>query len=363
MKVALVTPGFSAHERDWCIPALRHYVSALARVAETHVFTLRWPERAGAYSVFGATVHALNGRKGMGHRALGLWRRALTAMAAEHHRAPFDVIHAFWADEPGWVAMLAAKWLRIRFILSLAGGELIGLPDIGYGLQLLPGRRWLVRLALSQADTVTVGSRYLYSMAKAQCATRRLVQMPLGVDTTLFSPAPRFERLSPAKRVVLNVGSLYPVKAQARIVRAVAQVPGAELQIVGEGPLRSELQALASRLGIGERVKFFGAVEHSALPALYRSASVFAQASRHEAQGMALLEAAACGVPAVGTAVGVLPEIGRVAQTEAEMVRQLNDLLADDAHRQDAGLDARRQVEAGFSLAGAVERFVNLYSG
>ncbi len=363
MKVALVTPGFSAHERDWCIPALRHYVSALARVAETHVFTLRWPERQDAYSVFGATVHALNGYKGMGRRALGLWRLALTAMAAEHRRAPFDVIHAFWADEPGWVAMLAAQWLHIRFILSLAGGELIGLPDIRYGLQLLPGRRWLAHLTLSQADAVTVGSRYLYNLAKAQCAPHGLVQMPLGVDTTLFCPAPPFGGSSTAKRVVLNVGSLYPVKGQAKIVRSMAQVPGAELQIVGEGPLRSELQALASRLGISERVKFLGPVEHSALPAFYRAASVFVQASRHEAQGMALLEAAACGVPSVGTAVGVLPEIGRVAETEAEMARQLNDLLADDVGRQAAGQAAQKQVEAEFSLAGAVERFVNLYLG
>ncbi len=363
MKVALVTPGFSAHERDWCIPALRDYVSALARVAETHVFTLRWPERQGAYSIFGATVHALNGYKGMGRRALGLWRLALTAMAAEHRRAPFDVIHAFWADEPGWVAMLAAQWLHIRYILSLAGGELIGLPDISYGLQLLPGRRWLVRLALSQADAVTVGSRYLYDLAKAQCAPRGLVRMPLGVDTSLFSPAPSFEISSPARRVVLNVGSLYPVKGQARIVRAMAHVPDAELQIVGEGPLRCELEALASRLGISQRVKFLGNVEHGALPAYYRAANVFVQASRHEAQGMALLEAAACGVPAVGTAVGVLPEIGQVAETEAAMARQLNDLMADDAGRHAAGLAARKRVEAGYSLAGAVERFVNLYLG
>ncbi len=78
---------------------------------------------------------------------------------------------------------------------------------------------------------------------------------------------------------------------------------------------------------------------------------------------MALLEAAACGVPAVGTAVGVLPEIGQVAGTEAAMARQLNDLMADDAGRHAAGLAARKQVEAGYSLASAVERFVNLYLG
>jgi glycosyltransferase involved in cell wall biosynthesis len=347
MKVAIVTPGFSAHEGDWCIPALRHYVSALARGADVHVFALRWPEQAGTYSVCGATVHALNGYKRMGRHALGLWQRAVLALADEHRRAPLDVIHAFW----------------VRFILSLAGGELMGLPDIRYGLQLLPGRKWLVRLALWQADAVTVGSNYLYDLARTQCAPRKLVRIPLGVDTAFFSPAPSGESTSLAKSIVLNVGSLYPVKGQATIVRAMAQVPGAELQIVGEGPLKTELQALASGLGLAGRVKFVGAVEHSALPALYRAAHVFVQASRHEAQGMALLEAAACGVPSVGTAVGALPEIGRVARTEAEMAQRLNELLADGVGRQSAGQAARQCVEAGFSLSGAVEQFVNLYLG
>lgn len=363
MKVAIITPGFSAHEGDWCIPALRHYVSALARVADTHVFALRWPEREDTYSAFGATVHALNGYKRMGRRVLGLWQRALRALAAEHRRAPLDVIHAFWADEPGWIAMLAARWLQVRFVLSLAGGELVRLPELAYGLQLLPGRKWLVRLELRRAEAVTVGSSYLYNLAKAQCAPRRLVRLPLGVDTAFFSPAPPGGHSSHAKRIVLNVGSLYPVKGQATLVRAMAQVPGAELQIIGEGPLEPELWALANELGLPERVKLLGAVEHSSLPALYRAACVFVQASRHEAQGMALLEAAACGVPGIGTAVGVLPEIGRVAQTEAEMAQRLNELLADEAGWQRASQSARQCVEAGFSLTGAVEQFMNLYLG
>ncbi len=77
---------------------------------------------------------------------------------------------------------------------------------------------------------------------------------------------------------------------------------------------------------------------------------------------MALLEAAACGVPSVGTPVGVLPEIGRAAPTEAEMAQRLNEVLWDEAGWQRDRQAARRRVEAGFSLAGAVERFVNLYS-
>jgi len=358
VKVALVVPGFSSSEQDWCIPALLNYVRALARQAEAHVFTLRWPERGGMYPVFGATVHALDGRKQLGGHVFHLWARALRAIAAEHRRAPFDVIHAFWADEPGWVAALASRWLNIRLLLSLAGGELVGMPDIGYGLQLLPGRKQLMRLSLQQATRVTAGSEYLCGLARSACEPRKIVRAPLGVDTALFSP-PEAER--PAVEVIVNVGSLYPVKDQRRLICAfrqvVGQMPQAQLHIVGGGPLMGDLRALADGLPI----RFLGEMDHAKLPEVYRGAAVFAQTSRHEAQGMAMLEAAACGLPVVGTSVGLLPEIGVVARDETELAWALVEMLRDPARRKSAGQAARRKVEAEFALAPTVERFRRLY--
>jgi hypothetical protein len=221
MKVALIVPGFSAHERDWCIPALLNYVRVLAQQAEVHVFTLRWPEHGRTYPVFGATVHALNGREHLGARAFGLWGRALRAITFQHRRTPFEVLHAFWADEPGWVAALASRWLKVRAILSLAGGELVGRREIGYGLQLLPGRRALIRAALRQAKYVTAGSDYLCTLARAYCDPRKLVRVPLGVDTAFFSPlypstAARVLRLRPSGFAHAKRARASPVKRPLR---------------------------------------------------------------------------------------------------------------------------------------------------
>ena len=401
MKIALLVPGFSAHEQDWCIPALLNYVRALSQQADVHVFTLRWPERGGTYPVFGATVHALDGRQRLGWRAFGLWARALRTIAAEHRRAPFDVIHAFWADEPGWVAALAARRLKRPFILSLAGGELIGLPDIGYGLLLLPGRKTLVRWALRQAARVTAGSQYLCELARARgaCDERKITRVPLGVDTALFSP--RFvvthasassgsvvthgerhgERQSNRNHsasgggfvvthasasgaaIILNVGSLYPVKDQALLLRAFRRVsrelPQAQLWLVGDGPLKADLLGQAE----GLPVRFWGAVNHAALPEVYHQASVLVQTSRHEAQGMAVLEAAACGAPVVGTPVGVLPEIGLVTRDEDALAQALIELLCDPARLKTLGEAARRRVESEFALSLTVKRFRQLYAG
>jgi glycosyltransferase involved in cell wall biosynthesis len=88
---------------------------------------------------------------------------------------------------------------------------------------------------------------------------------------------------------------------------------------------------------------------------------VLAQTSRHEAQGLAVLEAGACGVPAVGTAVGVLPEVGQAVETDAELADALIAVLRDPARRQALGLAARAQIDERFRLETALERFWQIY--
>lgn len=366
MKIALILPGFSAHERDWCIPVLLDYVRALSRTDEVHVFTLRWPEQRARYRVFGVDVRALGGTPRLGPRVVGLWARALAAITAEHRRRPFDVLHAFWADEPGWVAALAGAWLRRPVLLSLAGGELVGLPDIRYGLQLLPGRRALVGWLMRRAALVTAGSDYMLSLARDQVPVpdqAHLRRAPLGVDVDRFVPCATSPPNGHANRhaIGLNVGALYPVKDQARLLRVAARLPRVQVRIAGQGPHLAGLQSLAGRLGVADRVEFLGAVEHGALPGVYAAADVFVQTSRHEAQGMALLEAAACGVPAAGTPVGVLPELGMAADSEEAMVFALRELLGDAPRRQLLGQAARARVVDIFSLEAAQRRFQRLY--
>lgn len=363
LKIGLVVPGFSSDECDWCVPALIEYARRMCRMVDLHVFAIRWPEHGHLYKLFDATVHAMDGRKRLGWRVVDLWRRTLRAVAAEHRRGPFDVIHAFWADEPGWLAVLAGRRLGVPVIISLSGGELIDCPDIGYGLLRLKGRRSIVRWALGQADTVTAGSRYLLEIARAHVPNARLNQLtlaPLGVDCTRFSPA-----VGPANSsngsIVLNVGSLYPVKGQADLVAAFAEVAEGELWIVGDGPLRRELKALAGRLNLANRVRFLGELSHDRLAPIYRSASLFVQASRHEAQGMALLEAAACGVPPIGTPVGILPEIGSAVADRKALGGAITELLGDPPRANQLSREAAAKVHRDFTVDASVTRFASLY--
>ena len=369
MKIAVLVPGFSRSATDWCIPALRDYVDRLAGSGhDVHVFAIRWPHRRTSYAIGAARVHAFGGGRGLGVRVVGLWRRVTRAIAEEHRRGAFAVIHAFWADEPGWLAAWIGGRLGVPVVVSVAGGELVAMPDIDYGLLRLPGRRQAVAWTLRRAAAVTVGSRYLLELARPVVPAGRrdrLVLAPLGVDTSRFAPAGGQRggtaRDGRERPVVLNVGSLCPVKGQMGVLRAFAQVPDAELLIVGVGPLRGELHQLATRLGLRDRVRWPGAVPHEHLPAVYRSAAVFVQGSRHEAQGMALLEAAACGVSVVGTPVGVLPEVGRVATGEAALAREIGRVIRDERVRRELGGRALASATAVYSAGVATERFIELY--
>jgi glycosyltransferase involved in cell wall biosynthesis len=316
MRVGLVTPGFSASARDWCIPAQLDLVRALAATDDVRVFALRYPHERRTYDVCGAEVHAFGGGQRRGLQRPLLWGRALRSLLLAHRRRPFDVLHALWAHEPGLLATAAGRLTGTPLVVSLLGGELADISEIDYGGRRGPVNRRLVRLALRNAARATVGSRFLADLAeRSGHGGARLRLWPLGVDVQRFSPGPPSPG-APAldgRPAVLCAGSLVPVKDHAMLLRAFVRVrsrlPEARLHLVGDGPERGGLEALARDLGIGDAVRFHGALAHELLPDVYRQADLFAVSSRFESQGMAVLEAAACGCLIAGTAVGVVPEL------------------------------------------------------
>jgi len=371
MKIAFITPGFSADESDWCIPVLLNLVREMAREHEIHVFTLRYPHRQSRYSVHGAAVHAFGGAARAGMSRFPLLAHALTAMRAEARRRPFDVVHGFWADEPGFLAALAGRVLRIPAIVSLMGGELVGFPELGYGGQLSTINWILTRLAIRSSTKITVGSHYFGAIARPSIPDEKLHELPLGVDAQHFHPHAQPTSLFPADKVnLLHVASLVPIKDQATLLHAFAlsshEFPEIHLYLAGEGPLRPTLEQLANDLEISSRITFHGSVSHDHLPDYYRAADLCVLSSRFESQGMVVLEAAACGVTTVGTAVGILPELvpaellAPVGAAES-LARAISRLAGDSARRKEAGREIYARVRGEFSLEKTVARLLDLY--
>lgn len=374
MRIGLILPGFSSSQEDWCIPALLNLVRGLARRADVHVFPLRYPHHRRPYTVYGATVHPQGGAETGGVRRLALVRRAVAAVAKEHRRRSFDILHAVWIDEPGFVAAVAGRFLGVPAVLSLFGGELVRLPDIGYGGQLSRMNRWFVGMALRLASRVTAGSSYLRRLVKPYVGADHLLSIPIGVDAEMFYPGvrdadPALPAAGGAK--LLHVASLVPVKDQATLLQAVSQVvermAGTHLHIVGDGPLRGRLEALAERLGMERNVTFHGAVRYEQMPARYEAADLCVMSSRHEGQELVTLEAAACGRSSVGTAVGVLPDlvpasrVGPVGDARA-LAEALLTTLRDPGGLAEMGRVSLEEARARYTLERTVRDFLALYA-
>ncbi len=163
-----------------------------------------------------------------------------------------------------------------------------------------------------------------------------------------------------ASRIILSVGRLRGrgmKKGQDRLIESLAALserhPEWKLVVAGEGDGRADLEALADRLGVGDRVDLVGAVDDEALEGLYSSAAVFALPSEGEGFGLVLAEAMAHGLPCVAssldaggdlvvdgtTGFAVDPTDGRA------LVSRLDNLMSDPVRRADMGAAGRRFIE------------------
>lgn len=367
MNIGILLPGFSANESDWAIPVQANLARSLSATDHVRVLALRYPHHRRPYRAFGAQVYPLGAGQARGTHRLRLWAEALLMLRRLHREQPFDVLHAMWADETGLIAAWAGRWLNVPSVVSILGGELVGLRDIGYGLQLSAFGRWIVGQAL-KADRVIVPSGYIRQLIQVSgcyVPENPLFKSAFGVDTTLFSPDDNIPRDSLR---LINVASLVPVKDQATLLRALARLDEhVTLDIIGTGPERARLETLAVELGVTGRVRFIGAVAHTDLPAYYHRAALHVLSSRHEALAMVTLEAAACGLPTASTAVGLLPDCPEMGVTvpvgdDEALAAAFRELLDHPARRAALGQSARAAVVERFSIEQAARALRALYT-
>lgn len=181
----------------------------------------------------------------------------------------------------------------------------------------------------------------------------RVTVVPCGVDLKVFHPSGPVAARSPGLQRVLSIGRMVPRKGVDTVIRALCEVPGAELVIAGGALDDSEsvrLRELASARGLAERVRLIGSVPREEVPALMRSADVVVSVPWYEPFGMVPLEAMACGVAVVASAVG--GHLDTVAgcgvlvppRRPRALAMVLRDLLHDPARR--AALGATAAVRA-----------------
>ncbi len=234
-----------------------------------------------------------------------------------------------------------------------------------------------LRRALGAMECIMVTSpRYLETSPFLRPVAGRCRLVPLGIDVQRFLAAEpaRAEELRQrlGGPLLLFVGRLRYYKGLHYLLRALNELPGVQLAVVGSGPMEAEWKGLAKGLGLARRVRFLGEVTDEELPAYYHAADCFVlpACERSEAYGLVQVEAMAAGLPVVCTELGtgtsfvnqhgetglVVPP--RDPQALAEACRTL---LADAELRLRMGGQGRARALAEFSLERMVERVEAVY--
>lgn len=232
----------------------------------------------------------------------------------------FDLIDAHYFYPDGVAAALVARTLRKPLVITARGSDINLIASYA-----LP-RRMMLWAARRAAACIGVSQALVDSMRRLGMPADKLHMLRNGVDLQRFQPLPQAEARAAighhGQPLLLSVGNLVALKGHELCIDALAELtpsfPGARLLIAGAGPLRESLLRHAQARRVADRVHLVGAVPNTELARWYSAADCLLLPSSREGWPNVLLEAMACGTPAIGTAVGGVPEI--IATPEAGTV-------------------------------------------
>lgn len=237
-------------------------------------------------------------------RALARGARRVVGQCVRSARAPILDAHYFYPDG------VAAAHLANRFDLPLV------ITARGSDINLLPQNVAVRRRMLWAADRACALVAVSHALARRMVAIgmdeSKIHVLRNGVALDIFELRDRGverEALGLKGPLLLSVGNLLPLKGHDLVIDALSAHPQATLVIAGDGPQLAALRARALESGVQHRVHFVGSVPQSRLVRYYNAADMLILASSREGMANVLLEALACGTPAVVTPVGGNPEV------------------------------------------------------
>ncbi|ASA95712.1 MULTISPECIES: N-acetyl-alpha-D-glucosaminyl L-malate synthase BshA [Anoxybacillus] len=297
---------------------------------------------------------------------------ALASKIAEvAKREELDIIHAHYAVPHALCAFLAKQMVgdHLKIVTTLHGTDI---TVLGYD----PSLSDLIKFGIEQSDVVTAVSNALAVQTYELLDVQKPIQTVYNfVDERVYSRRRNDELrrqygIAPHEKVVIHVSNFRKVKRVCDVVRTFAlvvkQVP-AKLLLVGDGPEMTVVCRLVKELNLCDHVRFLGKQEN--LAELYSISDVKLLLSEKESFGLVLLEAMACRVPCVGTAIGGIPEViedGKNGFLCAlgdinDATRQTLRLLTDETLRETMGKNAYETVYEKFYSERIVAQYEHIY--
>ncbi len=296
----------------------------------------------------------------------------------EHNHEPFDIFHAYFLPQAGFVATYAGKYLNIPSVVSIRGNDI---ERAAFD----PSKFSHVIYALQNAGAVTTNASELAKKAKA-FVDREIHLIPNGIDIELFKPIERKSELAEVlgidsgnkkekRSVVLGfAGELREKKGLKTLLSAYAQVSkkqAATLLIVGEVRAGEDKKAFDEfRLSNPEyRIIVTGTIPHKDMPAYYSLMDIFVHPSLRDGMPNALLEAMACEKVVIATPVGGTTDVienGKngvlVNVNDADgLAESIFQLLSQPENRKAMSKSAREAVASHFTLEMELQANLNVY--
>lgn len=298
------------------------------------------------------------GAKSLG-RLLHVFRRAVVLCAQIVRNRP-SVVMGVYMTPHGLLAYALGRMTRRRVCIHVIGGP-GEVMDGGYWVdQWRRPRPWLERLylrVLRRVDAVMVtGTETGRYLASHGVPADRIHVMSQKIDVRRFCPGPELRR----DYDLILTAQLIPRKRVDLFLRIVAALrmrhPAIRAAILGDGPLRGDLERLADSLCIGDRVDFLGF--HQDPERFYNRSRIFVLTSSAEGLSVAMMEAMCCGLPAVVPAVGDHADVVRNGVTgylvepddHAAFVAPLSDLIEQEDLRRTLGDNARAAILHGYTI-------------
>jgi teichuronic acid biosynthesis glycosyltransferase TuaC len=318
---------------------------------------LRQPSRAELDGIPVRYVRYVSPPRPWSYGSWGAWAapslgRALRGLRGEF---AFELVHAHYAVPAGDAVRRAAP--NLPLVVSVHGHDVQGRRAGGPS----------VRKVLARADLVLANSAGTAERSR-KLGARATEVVHLGTDM------PPHPRQLPQRPTLVTVAHLAARKRHADVIGALALLrgrhPGLRYVIVGDGPERPRLEALAHSLVVDDLVEFHGQLQHDAALAVSREGTLFVLPSVDEAFGVAYVEAMAAGIPAIGTRGEDGPdEIARAGGGIAlvppgdvqALAAQIDSLLRDPQELEELGRRARETVEREFTWKRCGRETVDAY--
>ncbi|UCF67345.1 MAG: GT4 family glycosyltransferase PelF [Acidobacteriota bacterium] len=333
-----------------------------SRVMDAVQFVVFCLDEPGALA---GEVLAVGGKVELVRRKGGLDLGLVPRLAERFREEKIDVVHSHSLDTMFYGA-LAARWAGVPLVFHTQHNTLLE--------QYTGSEKLKFRLAVRMIDKIiAVSAETDRTLAVAGVAPARRTVILNGVDVERYQQREdsRDACLAARPLVLGTVSRLAAEKGIDRLLRALARLDGSKreprLRVVGEGPERVALEALAHELGLDDRVEFLGFRDD--VIELLSQLDLFLLPSLTEGIPLALLEAMASGLPVVATKVGGVPEVIEAglsgvlvpADDVEALAGAISELLEQAERRKALGRAAARRIEAHFSLAAMCTSYRRLY--